>query len=383
MTHSDDPMQVLRRFLTEDHADRILASVSDSGSASVAVSGADSVSGSVSAEDEGLAPMANLLAALQAPATPDELSGQEHLLAQMRAAMQPTSAPRVVSDASAAVDLAVDDAGLIDLLRVTPPPRRNTMLAKIVTGKVAALAAVGIFSVGAAAAATGTLPTPMQRSVSNAASHVGLDLPEPSRRLGDSSFRSSTSDDSSASSTSVSSPVSTAVSSTVSSTSTVTTLPSSASSVASAVNSRCDDSRERSDDGSSSTSTSAPTRVCSDDSTSTSSPSNTVTSIYDHGGDRDRSGSDDSSGSGSGSSGRSSGRNGSADDSTSTSGPSNTVTSIDDHGGDRDRTSSTTPSSSPATVTSIEDRGGNSGRGSGSSGSGSGSSGSGSNSGKG
>ncbi|MGE0881261.1 MAG: hypothetical protein AB7L13_15440 [Acidimicrobiia bacterium] len=48
------------------------------------------------------------------------------------------------------------------------------------TGKAAAIVAAATFmSVGTAAAATGTLPDPVQRTVSSSISHVGIDLPRP------------------------------------------------------------------------------------------------------------------------------------------------------------------------------------------------------------
>jgi len=58
--------------------------------------------------------------------------------------------------------------------------RRSPMLTKLLAGK-AALAALGVVALTAsgAAAATGSLPTPVQSAVSGAASHVGVNLPNP------------------------------------------------------------------------------------------------------------------------------------------------------------------------------------------------------------
>ena len=57
--------------------------------------------------------------------------------------------------------------------------RRKSMLSKLLAGK--ALAAIGVVALTAsgAAAATGSLPDPVQNTVAGAASHVGVDLPTP------------------------------------------------------------------------------------------------------------------------------------------------------------------------------------------------------------
>jgi hypothetical protein len=57
--------------------------------------------------------------------------------------------------------------------------RRTSMLKKLLAGK--ALAAVGVIALTAsgAAAATGSLPDPVQNVVAGAVSHVGIDIPQP------------------------------------------------------------------------------------------------------------------------------------------------------------------------------------------------------------
>jgi hypothetical protein len=57
--------------------------------------------------------------------------------------------------------------------------RRKSMLSKLLAGK--ALAAIGVVALTAsgAAAATGSLPDPVQSAVAGAVSHVGVDLPTP------------------------------------------------------------------------------------------------------------------------------------------------------------------------------------------------------------
>ena len=57
--------------------------------------------------------------------------------------------------------------------------RRNSMLARLLSAKIAAIAAVGVLGATAAAAATNTLPDRAQSVVSGAASHVGLSIPNP------------------------------------------------------------------------------------------------------------------------------------------------------------------------------------------------------------
>jgi hypothetical protein len=136
MSDSDDTDGVLHRFISDDHAERLLA-------------------GNANAGDDGLAPVAGLFAALRAPSQASELAGTDGLVARMAA--------------------AVSTSGAVS----AHPSRRKPVLAKVVTGKIAALAAVAFFSAGAAAAATGNLPDPLQRTVSKTFSHVGVDLPAP------------------------------------------------------------------------------------------------------------------------------------------------------------------------------------------------------------
>jgi len=59
-------------------------------------------------------------------------------------------------------------------------PRRTSVLTKLVTAKVAAAAALVVLSATTAAAATGSLPDAAQSAAANAASHVGVNLPNPS-----------------------------------------------------------------------------------------------------------------------------------------------------------------------------------------------------------
>jgi hypothetical protein len=136
MSDSGDTDGMLHRFITDDHAERLLAGHGDDG-------------------DGELAFMASLFAAMRAPSQPGEVAGTDDLVARMAT---------VVRKGGSTSDYR---------------PQRRPVLAQLVTAKVAALAAVALFSAGAAAAATGHLPDPLQRTVSNTFSHVGVDLPSP------------------------------------------------------------------------------------------------------------------------------------------------------------------------------------------------------------
>jgi hypothetical protein len=138
MTDSDDSDEVLHRFITDDRAERLLA-------------------GGEATGDDDLASIAGLFTVLRAPAQPAELAETDDLVARMAAAVRDGRTESVQE-----------------------PSRRRPVLARVITAKVAALATVALFSAGAAAAAaTGHLPDPVQRTVSRTFSHVGVDLPSP------------------------------------------------------------------------------------------------------------------------------------------------------------------------------------------------------------
>lgn len=91
----------------------------------------------------------------------------------------------VLSSAQAdLVPTEIDQALLGSMVRAittsssTPTVRTQTMLSKLLSAKIATIAAAAVLtSAGAAAAATGNLPAPAQDAVAEAASHVGFDLP--------------------------------------------------------------------------------------------------------------------------------------------------------------------------------------------------------------
>src|ERR1051326_931021 len=133
MSERSDPGGVLHRFVTDESVERLLA-----GDAEV---------------DEGLAPVAGLVASLRQAGSADEFSGTEALLAKMTQAVRDGGNPST--------------------------SRRRPVLARV-TGKVAVLATAAVLSAGAAAAAaTGSLPDPIQRGVSDTFAHVGIGLPHP------------------------------------------------------------------------------------------------------------------------------------------------------------------------------------------------------------
>lgn len=138
MSASDDTDGVIPRPLSEDDADRLLAG-------RPVAPGADA--GGISA----------LLAALRTDGTADELDDTDDFVAHLATVVR-SSTPGVI------------------LLSDRPARRRSVGR---ITGKVAVLAATTLLSAGAAAAATGTLPDPIQRGVSSTFSRIGLDLPSP------------------------------------------------------------------------------------------------------------------------------------------------------------------------------------------------------------
>jgi len=120
-----------------------------------------------------------LLAGAVAPA--DAPPGFETVAALASAAQQPASAADLANEAPVVALVAAAVQSAPTALLTTP---RKNVLSKVLTAKVAAIAAVTFIGAGAAAAATNTLPDPAQRTVADAAEHVGLDLPKPDHSEG-------------------------------------------------------------------------------------------------------------------------------------------------------------------------------------------------------
>lgn len=102
----------------------------------------------------------------------DEVSPEvAALLAAARATTPVTPDPSLTSLMAAAVDTG-------SLGTATTTPRRKTLIGKLITAK--ALAVVGALALtgGVAAAATGTLPDPIQDTAANVADVVGVDIPK-------------------------------------------------------------------------------------------------------------------------------------------------------------------------------------------------------------
>lgn len=79
---------------------------------------------------------------------------------------------------NAALFAAMAGAAATGNLGPTPSPRRKSVIGKVLTAKAAAIAGVLVMTGGVAAAATGTLPDPVQNTASDAAEHVGLHIPQ-------------------------------------------------------------------------------------------------------------------------------------------------------------------------------------------------------------
>jgi hypothetical protein len=105
----------------------------------------------------GFGPVAGLLAGAARPAPVDEDAAATTVCAMVEAIREGASAPQT--------------------------SRRKPMLTKLLAGKTLA-AALGVVALTAsgAAAATGSLPNPVQNVVAGAVSHVGVDLPHPGDR---------------------------------------------------------------------------------------------------------------------------------------------------------------------------------------------------------
>ena len=138
MDRSDDLNHMLRRLVPDDVTEELLRP-STSGP-----------SGSGFAEVDELT---TLIAAARRPGSVEELVGADRVAAAMAVAVRAT--------------------------HTTQNSGRTPMLARL-TGKTAVIATAAlVLSAGAAAAATGHLPDPVQRTVSHSLSHVGIDVPRP------------------------------------------------------------------------------------------------------------------------------------------------------------------------------------------------------------
>jgi len=117
------------------------------------------LSGRVAPEDAppGLQRAAALIRAAKGPAAANELAG-EHVL----------------------VPAVAKAVGVRPRLSSRPLARRPKMITKLLSAKAAAVAAAVVLSGGVAAAATGSLPAPVQSALSQGLSHVGISLPDPS-----------------------------------------------------------------------------------------------------------------------------------------------------------------------------------------------------------
>ena len=123
-----------RRLVTDHQAEQILSGTADP----------DDLGG-------GLADVAAILGAARGAATPDEFGTVQ----------------------IGAISRAINSTPF----RSTPEPERSSLLSRISGRATAAVVAGAILSAGAAAAATGNLPGPLQRTLSRVYSHVAGDMP--------------------------------------------------------------------------------------------------------------------------------------------------------------------------------------------------------------
>ena len=89
-----------------------------------------------------------------------------------------TATPTALRDPSAPLLAAMAAEARSAFDPVPAPTRSSSVFAKMLTAKVAAVAAVIAFTATGAAAATGSLPSAAQNGIARAASHVGVNLPD-------------------------------------------------------------------------------------------------------------------------------------------------------------------------------------------------------------
>src|SRR4051794_34534378 len=102
-----------------------------------------------------------LFEAARQPGRPDELVGEELLVAAMARAAQLSSAGSLGSPAVTPLALRASDRARPAGLRAAPRHRRSGLLGRAVTAKATAVVGAVVLTVSAAAAATGTLPLPL------------------------------------------------------------------------------------------------------------------------------------------------------------------------------------------------------------------------------
>jgi len=124
---------------------------------------------------------------------PDELSGDDALLAGLFASMRGAAEVEPERDSRMIASIAAEvRAGGADLhaARSSRSRRRHRVSAKAATIAFAAVLASGT----AAAAATGSLPDPVQRAVASALSHVNITVPHPNHHGATSDARTTSRD---------------------------------------------------------------------------------------------------------------------------------------------------------------------------------------------
>ena len=107
--------------------------------------------------------------------TDPTMEGLSPEVATLLASARATEAAPAPSAALLAAMVEAVDSGHLD--SAITPPRKKRMLGKLITAKALGIAGVIALTGGAAAAATGTLPDPVQDKASNVADVVGINIP--------------------------------------------------------------------------------------------------------------------------------------------------------------------------------------------------------------
>lgn len=147
----------------------------------------------------------------------------------LHAARQAPSAAELVEADAAAAAFVARMTGLAPTNVVSLDSHRRRRVGRVSTRVAAGVAALTLFSAGAAAAATGHLPDPVQRTVAQAVSHVGVDLPSPDDEGGEVADRDESTSTSAAGRSSSSSSATTAATTSSAASSSAATTPTSAS----------------------------------------------------------------------------------------------------------------------------------------------------------
>ncbi len=114
---------------------------------------------------------------------PDDVPGELRSLAALIRAARPAAAPEGFVAESDVVAAFSAGRRAQPSLATADRHRRKSLLAKALTAKAAAVVATFALGGAAAAAATGSLPAPVQSALSKGLAHVGIALPKPATQI--------------------------------------------------------------------------------------------------------------------------------------------------------------------------------------------------------